>query len=392
MRYIFFLLALVLLSSLVSASSAMGVAPSSHNLIYTGAKIIEGSYFVYPDEEKNVRSYGVGDLKEYLTLNDGETEIRQRISEPTEIKYRLELPENLKPKDYRLKIVNSQFLSDEDKLVGGFATAFAAMSFVINVRVPNEGKFLETGMSIKPEKITVGDSILFSVWMLNFGTEDLTDLQTEIRVRDPQGVLLARLPTWDIALLEPAQRTGVNVLWKSEGHGSGIYRAEAEIDYGGKNPALTTTGFRIGDIFIEILNITSELNSTIAKIDVHVRSNWNEEIKNVYAELKVKQGEQIFDTIRTSSVNLPAWGEDVLTGFWERGQLKSGDYLLEIFVYYYDKYTQETKSVTLDALGQPLTKEQNNNFTIIIIVFLALILILNILWFFHSTRKKHKKR
>ena len=392
--YLFFLSLLFLflfLPYVSSSSSSMGISPASDKIVYTGEGIVEGKFTLFPVEEKNVKVQVVGDLEKYILLNGNNPEISMHLKGPVVIQYSIELPANLKPGEYTTKIRCIQDITPEEKIHSGTATATAAVAYIVKVRVPNEGKFLEAVITTEPAKINLGDVVYFDINILNFGTEDLTNLQTDLIIKDQDGITISKKQTTSVDILRPAEKGDLRAFWDTQGQKPGIYHAQASIFYGGKLPTDVSTDLKLGDINIQIINISTILNESIAKIFIDVQSNWNEVIQNVYAEVVIKNGSQQIDKIKTSSVDLAAWSKDRLTAFWERGALNEGEYKLEIYVYYYDKQENKQTLVNLPSLEKPAPITSTNNMALIIIAIALLVLILlaNIAWFIFSSRKKN---
>ncbi len=262
------------------------------------------------------------------------------------------------------------------------------MAFVINVRVPNEGKFLEAELKVTPEKISVGQPAFFAVKLLNFGTEDLANLQTEVSVSSPDGSTLMKKQTNKVALLKPGDRDELKTYWDTKGAGSGAYQVQGSIEYGGKNPAVPKVSFQLGDIVIRIMNVSTDLTDAIAKINVDVQSEWNEKIEKVYAEIVVKNQSIRYPAIRTSSIDLEPWGAQRLTAFWEREGISPGEYTMDILVYYYDKNANKQVQVSLPHIAQELQAE--GTLMKIALGVLGIILLINLVWFYISMKKKKK--
>lgn len=179
--------------------------------------------------------------------------------------------------------------------------------------------------------------------------------------------------------------------WESKDSPPGEYLASATINYGGEEPEKVSHGFRVGDINIEILNISTELDKSIAKILIDVKSNWNSEITDVYAEIVVKNGSNEIDKIKTSAVDLEPWGRAQLVGYWDRAAIDKGEYELDIYVYYYDKFAQDFVKISLSDSnrGAPMG---TNTILIAVVILLAFILIANLLFVFaHFSKKKKRK-
>ena len=386
MRVLSFLLLTLLLSSGVSAYSAAGLSPPLKEYIYTSGATIEGAFSFFSDGEKNIRADVYGDLADYITLDNGERSKEMHVSSSILVPYTLRLPADLKPGTYRSEIIMSQFLTPEEKVEGGGgARAFAAVSHVIIVRAPNDGKYLEASITLEPARIAPGDVVYFTIPILNFGTEQLDNLKTEVVIRGPAGEI-ARRPTNTVATLAPAESAKLLAYWDTQGQSRGEYSAEAAILYGGKAPATVASSFRIGEIKIDILGIRSDVSGPVGKVFIDVGSSWNEAIPNVYAEVAVKQGSAEVTRIRTSAIDLQAWQNATLTAFWERETLPPGDYQLEVYVYYYDKRENQQVQVKLEELRKP-SPLTNRSFVVLVIV-LGILILLNAAWFLKRARKK----
>ena len=390
---IFFLLIFSILFCGLAYSSGMGASPSIARYIFYGEDTLEGGFTVLPREEKNVNIYpSSGDIKDYIFFENGSKEINIHIKGPTFVKFYLNLPKDIKPGKHEAGIVIQQYFTPEEQLSQGMG-ASAAVMFIVSVRVPNEGKYLEVEMKREPVKINKGDPVYFTINMLNLGTEELNNLKTDILIRGPTQNIVDTITTTELQSLGLGQKGEIRALWRTEEVPVGEYSAESKIEYGGKFPAEVKHEFRVGDIYIEIKNVTTQLEEATAKILIDLRSNWNDAIKDVYAEIAIKKENNITSIIKTSSATLEPWGEATLTAFWERKALEPGEYTLDINVYYYDKQAQRQMRVQLNALEEKAAPAKENQLLLVTIaVILAIILLFNIFWFLLRTRRKPGKK
>jgi len=372
----------------------MGVSPSSVEHIYVGQESIKGTFTIISGEEKNIH---ISPLKEIpgniILLNGVEREIKEHIIGSKTVNFEITLPEGLSPGLHKIVLVSEQYFTPEELIQqSGFAAGTAAIAFVIKIRVPNDGKFLEVKhIEIEPSPIKVGDVVYFTLPMLNLGTDDLTNLNSDIIIKNPEGEEIASSPTNTVERLPSGERGSLKAFFRTEDQNAGAYLAQAEIDYGTEAPLKRERGFNIGDIFIKILEVRTDLNDTISRIFITVESNWNEEIQDVYAELTVKDNNNIIDILKTSSIDIPAWSEGTLTAFWERGSIPPGDYSIDIKVFYFDKEANEYVLVTIpEPIAESIEAEKETKGTLMIlaVALLALILVINLLWFFIKSRKK----
>ncbi len=390
-KYVLYIILFALISYNVFSASSIGISPTYNIIIYKGEELIEGSFVIDPTSEKNVEIGVRGPLRDYISFEENAIELKLHMTESKEIKYFLDLPKDMKPGEYVSDITVRQYLTPEETIhYGGFARAFAAVGYIVKIRVPNDGKFLEVSMKTDPARINIGNVVYFEIDMLNFGTEDLTDLQADVVVRAPDGKILSEKKSNKVSLLNPSQSAQLLSYWDTQGASAGIYTAEAKIEYGGQVPAEPKIDFRVGDILIKILNVTTELNESIAKIFIDIESNWNEIIENVYAELVIKNGSKTITTIKTSSVDLEPWGKARLTAFWDRKSLPVGKYDIDIYVYYYDKQAEKQMRVELGDLEKKSPRD-NSLLLIISVLLLGVIFLVNITWFLFNLKSKRDK-
>jgi len=394
MKHKFLFLLVLLLFSSITYGSKMGVTPPSIDYISDGTPEYRGKFTVLPYQAKNMRITFTGQISEYMTFADGSKEIEMYMKSPTTIEYIFRPPTGMTPGDHRAMILAQQYLSPEEKIAQGSGSfAIASIAFVVKYRVPNEGKFLEATLTTKPPRANIGETVFFTLDMLNLGTEDLTNIRSSLTITDGGGNLVEEKVLDTVELLRTADYTKRMSFFETKGRSPGHYLVQSKIDYGNPDIVVAPAAeFRIGDILLKILNITADLTGDIGKFGIHIESNWNDEIENVYAEILIKQGDLVIDTIKTSPVTLPPWGDDWLTGFWEKGDLEAGDYDAEIFVYYYDKYARDQVRVSLDDLKARGSDDLTIRLSPMTLVGagVVLLLLVNFLWLFKLSKKKKK--
>jgi hypothetical protein len=131
------------------------------------------------------------------------------------------------------------------------------------------------------------------------------------------------------------------------------YIAEAVIDYSGLKQQVNAT-FRVGNLYVNITDFTKNLTAEeINPFIIKVKSNWNGNIKGVYADVKILN-DTFETTFRTPQIELNAWEEKNITGYFEAKGLKGGEYKLEITLNYLNKNT--FSSGTLFVKGKAMSK------------------------------------
>src|SRR3989338_3267579 len=375
MKFFYFFLCFLIFSSGVYAASSMGVTPPDNTYIYTGQDTLTGSFTVHPKDDKNVKVYAYGDLKDYLFFEGNKSELRLHLTESQVISFTIRIPDNFKPGDHIGTIIVEQYLSPEEILkYGASAIAFAAIGHVVKVRVPSEGKFLEPTFSISPNPSAVGDVVYFTIDLLNLGTDDIIDIGTVLIIKDAAGTPVSERETTKIGILHSAESGALKAFLETEGMSAGRYPVNAEILYGGYSPVILGDELRIGGILIIITNIETSLDSGLVKFFIDVESNWNDQIENVYAELIVSNSSQEVIRTKTSAIDLGPWGKGRLEAYLEREKLHQGTYSVDTLVYYYDKQAQKQIRVEIPRIEKP---SPFSPLLVIGLTVLAVLLILN---------------
>jgi hypothetical protein len=182
--------------------------------------------------------------------------------------------------------------------------------------------------------------------------------------------------------------------------GEGNYYAEVVVEYDGETFILNKNFF-IGDLKIEIdeLKVDNFKLGTIAKFDILLRSKWNEEIPNVYANMQVmdKSGNVLTD-FKTSNVNIKPKSTATVSGYWDTSNVKVGDYDINVKAIYGNKTTERLFKtvVSIDKIevqealtGQVISRKTSMRDSLLVIIVVILIAI-NIGWFVFFRRKKSK--
>jgi len=404
-RYSLFILILIIFLSPALAVSRMGATPVNHKVVYNGQDVIKGDVTFTPYGDKNLRIIVQGELEDYLTLDghpfeEGKPkEYTLHTSRPFTVDYTFRPPKDLLPGDYKTRIRCVQYFTPEEELSDSFSGArgIVAYSFLVILRVPNEGKFLEATMKLDPEQPKTGEIVFFNIDLLNLGTEELNNLYTTLSIKDPNEKIVVNKDTTKVNKLIPSATGQIRAFVDTREYSSGWYTVDGKIEYGGQGPAELFKKFKIGDIFIKIIDMSVDLNSSVGKFFIDIESNWNEPITDVYAKIVIKKGDTVIDSIKTSSLTIDSWGTATLEGYWEKNDLELGDYDAEVTVYYYDKYAQQQMSVKLEGEEEKEVEEkqvsiaESSALLFIIVVLLLIIVIVNLWWFMHSKNKNNKK-
>jgi len=121
-----------------------------------------------------------------------------------------------------------------------------------------------------------------------------------------------------------------NILLNTSNYSAGNYNAVASVNYNGKSGQVSQP-FRLGELSVRVLNCTNEFDgNSVGKFKINVESLYNDNIKRLYAEVRVV-GEKSagFDT---SPVNLEAWQNKTLSGFFQHKRSARKKYLSKYYI------------------------------------------------------------
>ena len=144
---------------------------------------------------------------------------------------------------------------------------------------------------------------------------------------------------------------------------------------------------KIGYLNVEIINHTQKLyNDSIQKFDINIRSDWNDEIKNVYAFIDINGS-----TAKTTPANLQNFEEKILTAYIDTTSIPVGNHTVNISLFYEDKTTSE--SSLIEIIERPLIKEKLDiNWTIVLLVVIIILLVITTIFFMFTFMKNNKPK
>lgn len=163
----------------------------------------------------------------------------------------------------------------------------------------------------------------------------------------------------------------------------GKYIAKATLHFD-ENSLNQEKTFNIGNLSMNIVNFTDLIyKSKVNKIDIYVKSRWNSEIKEVYAEIIIKGKNQTWKASSSTEAFAP-WETKPLNVFFDANNISVGDYPTKVILHYEGK-TEETS-----GLLSVREKIEVPNSTIILVIVILLLIILFIILIVR-TRKKMKE-
>jgi hypothetical protein len=254
-----------------------------------------------------------------------------------------------------------------------------AVNSFLYITVPYTGKYVE--FDIKTHDVNAGEEITFTLSLRNLALENISSAVTTLFIINRRDETVQTLATKSILL--PAQTTREEtLLLPTTALEPGPYRAIAILDYDGEKSPEKEISFRIGTLFVELLNFTTHFTAEeINTFTLDVENRWNLDIDHLYGEISIfKEKQLIGNALRTPSLSLEPWERKTLTAFWDTRGLESGLYDAQITLFYSNMTTQKTGAVQI-------LEQFTFNWTYILAGVICLILLIDFLLWIHHRRK-----
>jgi hypothetical protein len=201
--------------------------------------------------------------------------------------------------------------------------------------------------------VNLSETAYFTLSLDSIGLKDVT-ASAAITVKDGSGRTDTTIRTGSVPIKSMESGT-LTAEWDTDGMPAGRYYAEAAVDYGADAPLNLNSEFKIGDILVNIINVTHPDDiypDTIVRLDVFVDSFWNDGIQGSYITLDVsRDGLQAGAQRRSESFDLAPWETRAVPLYWDTTGLDEGSYDGVISVHYAGR--QETRSVVLEVEQRP---------------------------------------
>lgn len=303
-------------------SGHIGVSPALYDVAFKpGLK--QAFYFDFiGNEGMKFDVYLDGDLAEYAKLS------ANHLDQPGRVYVLLELPDSVdKPGKNKLYVGGRQVSEKE----GGFGIV-GNVKAMIRVDVPYPGKYAE--LELYSSNARIGEKVSFDLVINSKGKEGISTV-SYIEIYNSLG---ERVETLSLGESEIEAGGSVKLSSSWEGGPAGKYTAAAVARYGGQE-SRAEAGFRIGELNIEILNYTSELErEKINKFDIVVESQWNDPIDNVYANVSI---EGYSAGMVTPSISLDGFEKGTLSSYLDTSGIENSPFNAKIMVHYNNKSSEK---------------------------------------------------
>jgi len=318
-RGVLVLLGIILCLKLVSAG--LGITPAIVEYNFEpGLEKTISIRVMESDPNMELKLYVEGDLSEYFELD------RETLVGSGYYNVKMKLPEHINQPGLHIIYLGSK----EMGVAGGGITSAIDARVVVKIHVPYPGKYAEiTEFSVG--NVNRGDNAKFQIKVASRGGEDI-DANTHIALISDEEIIdtLSFEPitilSGQMAVLDKVVNTSV--------YGQGDYIARAIVEYvGGKAEA--ETKFRVGSLLVNIIDFTRTFKlDTINRFDIDINSLWNNKLDNVFATVEILKNNQVKANFKTPSVELAAWKNETLRGYFETDGFAAGKYKAKVYLDY----------------------------------------------------------
>lgn len=349
-----------------------------------------------------------GELNASITLigsNDGNLEnnrdsgiIEFLPSEETKnFRYHVKLPEKLEPGLHTAEVIALEIPKASGD--GTYVGATVAVATQLYVYVPYPGKYVDSDISIFDAESN--STATFVVSVLNRGKVGIGETRALIDIYTSLNERVASIET-DYYPLDPGARTELTAKWPVNVP-PGNYLAKAAVFYDGETKELEKQ-FSIGASLLSIESIlVNEFNlGEIAKLQILLENRWNEELKNVFANLLVyNEDSDVMADVKSATKDIPALSRAELIAYWDTVGVEEGEYDGKLVVNYNEKTTDKSlllkinaDSLDITGVGYAIRGRRGGGITLtsILLVLVILLLVVNLAWFIFFRRFVGGKR
>jgi len=398
------ILLIIVFIVLASQCYALGITPSHVDVIFEPGlektiqlKIINDGY-----KEFDALVYAEGELAEYITINDPVISL-SKDQDSKIISYKVNLPQSFEKRGVHSADIVIREIPKETKGKTTI-TASLAVASTLRVTVPYEGKYAE--IRLFAPKFKQGKESNFSIEVRNLGTEKILEAQAVIEIYNPLKNKIATITSNKVSIKSKEEKI-LTASWTPD-VGSGNYYAVATLIYDKLN-TMDEKLFTVGKLSPEIMSISvSDFKlGGIAKFDILVKNDWNEELKNVFAETAVKDKKgEIYTSFKTISLNIPAFGSQEFNAYWDTSKVIPGTYNLDIILNYLGEKTEkvfdifvEYDKIRVSPIGQVIGEQEKpgllksvNTLTFLVIISIIVNIVVVIIIVKLIARSKKAKK
>ncbi|MBW3022811.1 hypothetical protein KY308_01795 [Candidatus Woesearchaeota archaeon] len=331
------LLLIFLILLIIPIAHSVGVSPAEAKYIFTPNMNGEVGFTFRNNLDRNITIMPLlrGELKDYAHYVDA-SPLKLAVGTSGSVKVVYNLPESIgEPGWHSIGVVAA-----EVEGTGGTVGARGEVVVFIKFFVQYPGKYLSAILDAQDAK--KDEDVNLYVYLSNLGTEDVSAANATIEIYDSGGKIgQVYTNTLPVKVQENAK---LEAKWSSAGHSSGVYDAKAIVKYDEKTVE-SNDSFRIGTFHVSIINFSDKaVSKKINPFDITVRSEWNDDIENIFANVYVLDKGSKISTFSVASPVLKAWETKKINGYFDAQDIAPGTYNVEIEMSYSSKGSDKSES------------------------------------------------
>ena len=377
----------------------LGITPGRTTINYEKGLEQEIDFSVLNSDHKNMEILLTvrGELNDSITLYDSLVNFMPS-EESKNFKYKIEMPNNiaLEPGLHKAEIVALQIPKKGSD--GTYVGATIAVISQVYVYVACPGKCIETDLNVLDAE--ENSTATFIVPIINRGKLDIGSARAIIDIYNLDYEKKGSLET-DTLSGPSGSRTELSGKW-GVNLNSGNYIAKISVFYDGETKTFEKQ-FSIGKniLSIESILVNNFQLGEIAKLQILVENRWNQELRDVFANLLVfNKDNQVMADIKSASDKVPALSKKELIAYWDTVGVSEGEYDGKLAVYYNDKSSDKNlilkvseDSLDVFGIGYAIRPKGGKgiDITMILMVLVIILLIANLSWFIFFRRALKKK-
>jgi len=304
---------------------------------------------------------GNEELLQYITLETERVTLPARGTKKYVMKVRL--PQEMTP-GLHVVYYGAHEQSENEAFVG----AVVKVAGRIEIFVPYPAKYLEA-KDLKIGSTEVGKDTTYEIKVINRGEQAISSITGTLSAEGvaTQSLSYGAIETYDSAIMEG--------IFPTSGLGAGEHTAIYSIEYGGDELLTGEFPFLIGDLNINILVIepTKLKANTINKVDVEVKSYWNDGIRDIEIKLSLNEKQATSQTF-----SLAAMEQKKIPVYIDTTGMEPGEYKATAQVSFADKIVTKDFDITISAFAL------DTNY----IILIAVIVMMGLAIFFFVTQRK----
>ena len=393
------LLIIFIIILFISKADALGITPGRTTINYEQGLEQEVAFSILNSEHKNMQLLLTveGELSDSVTLFNSVVEFLPS-EESKSFKYKIKLPDRI-AKEPGLHTAEIKALEiPKAGAEGTYVGATIAVISQIYVYVSCPGKCIDADLNVLDAE--QNSTATFIVPVINRGKLGIGQARAIIDIYTALNEKVATIET-DSWPIESEARTELSGKWLVNVN-SGNYLAKVSVFYDGETKSFEKQ-FAIGTqaLSIESILVNNFQLGEIAKLQILVENRWNQELKEVYANLIVyNHEEQVMADIKSATESIPTLTRKELIAYWDTVGVKEGEYNGKLMVKYDKKSADKNlllkiseNSLDIVGLGYAIRPGAGGiKLTTILIVLVIILLIANLSWFIFFRKFLNKRK